>query len=85
MTARFSKWKFVRNHRVVIWFPKTARECFMYGFRWRENFIGVVMRGEEIDPRQEVYYERVRNIAELLEKEENMHIMDPSGLPKVRQ
>ena len=77
MTTGFSKWWFVLNHRVVIWFPKTARECFMYGFRWRENFIGVVIRGEEIDPRQEVYYERVRNVAAVLEKEDNMRLTLP--------
>ena len=46
----------------------------MYGFRWRDNFIGVVIRGEEIDPRQEVYYERVRNITEVLEKEDKMRL-----------
>jgi hypothetical protein len=69
MTAAFSRWWFFLNHRVVIWFPKTTRECFMYGFRWGDSFIGVVIRGEEIDPRQEAYYERVRNIAEVLGKE----------------
>jgi hypothetical protein len=71
MAIAFSRWWFVLNHRVVIWFPKTTRECFMSGFRWRGNFIGVVTRGEEIDPRQEVYYERVRQIAEVLDRKDN--------------
>ena len=69
MSARFLR-RFVLNQRVVIWFPKTTRECFMYGFRWRDNFIGLVIQGEEIDPREEVYYERVRNITAVLEKED---------------
>jgi hypothetical protein len=51
----------------------------MYGLRWRENFLGVVIRGEEIDPRQEVYYERVRNIEEALAKEDSMLLTLPTS------
>jgi hypothetical protein len=50
----------------------------MYGFRWKDNFIGVIIRGDEIDPDQEVYYERVRNIAEVLEKKDNMLVTLPT-------
>jgi hypothetical protein len=44
--------------------------------KWRLilNVFGIVRRGEEIDPRQEVYYERARRIAEVLQKEDNMAI-----------
>lgn len=44
--------------------------------RWRLvlGFFGMVRREEEIDPRREAYYERVRRIAEMLQKEDNMAI-----------
>jgi hypothetical protein len=44
--------------------------------KWRLvlSFFGIVRRGEEIDPRQEVYNERARRITELLQKEDNMVI-----------
>jgi hypothetical protein len=44
--------------------------------KWRlvRRFFGIVRRGEEIDPRQEAYYEHVKRIAELLQKEDNMVI-----------
>jgi hypothetical protein len=62
---------------VVIWFPQATRECFLHGFRWGNGFIGLVMRGEEVDPIQEVYYERVRRLTELLEKEDTMVVSLP--------
>jgi hypothetical protein len=84
MVTAFPKSWFVLNHRVVIWFPKATRECSMYGFHWKNNIIGVAVRREDVDPRQEVYYERARDIAQLLEKEDNMQItlLGPSGCEK---
>jgi hypothetical protein len=44
--------------------------------KWRVvlSFFGIVRRREEIDPRQEDYYERARRIAEVLQKEDSMVI-----------
>jgi hypothetical protein len=71
---RFSRWQLILKQRLVVWFPRTTRECFLYGFRWKGIFIGVVRRGEEVDPRQEVYYERVRRLTEVLQKDDEMSI-----------
>jgi hypothetical protein len=42
----------------------------MSGFRRRGSFIGLVTRGEEINPREEAHFERVRKIAQVLEKQD---------------
>jgi hypothetical protein len=76
MTTGLFNW-FLLNRRVVVWFPKTTRECFMHGIRWRNKFVGVMIVGDEIDPNQEVYYERVRNLTEVLEKEDTMLVTPP--------
>ena len=76
---------------MVIWFPHATRECFLHGFRWGNGFIGLVTRGEEVDPRQEVYYETVRRLTELLEKEDSMVVSlpvaatDPNKTPPTRK
>jgi hypothetical protein len=51
----------------------------MSGFRWRGSFIGVVTRGEEINPREEAHFERVRKIAQVLEKTDVADIAGLSG------
>lgn len=69
-----SKSFLVLNERVIVWFPRVTRECRMLGFRWRNNFIGMVMGGEPVDPKEEAYYEVQRRIAKQLEKPETNRV-----------
>jgi hypothetical protein len=68
------KEQFWLRHRVVIWFPNATRECFMFGIRWRNHFIGFVSGGEEIDPRHHVHTETVRKLSEVLEGRDDLLI-----------
>src|SRR5579859_1864643 len=64
--------RFWLRRQVVIWFPNATRECFMFGLRWRNHFIGFVLGGEEVDPRHHVHNEQVRKLTELLERREEL-------------
>lgn len=67
------------NETVVISFPRAIRECFMFGFRWKTNFIGVIIGGEEVDPRQKARYDMERSITEILDRPEDTRVSISSG------
>jgi hypothetical protein len=46
----------------------------MFGFRWRNHFIGFGSGGEEIDPRHHVHNTQVRKLTEVLEGRDDLPV-----------